>query len=78
MEQQNTHALYQRACMCRYSPHAVTRHEGQAISNLELAVKNNVHLGDIAAEDNEFNQLHQHLRFIEHTHQGTYAVSTGN
>ncbi|MBO1518638.1 tetratricopeptide repeat protein [Oceanisphaera pacifica] len=62
VDQQNAHALYQRACA-----HAGVGHEEQALSDLELAVENNVHLRDVAAEDEEFEPLRQHPRFIELT-----------
>lgn len=71
VDQQNAHALYQRACA-----HAGMGHEEQALSDLELAVKNNVHLGDVAAEDEEFDSLRQHPRFIELTHEHTDASAT--
>ncbi|MGO4998885.1 tetratricopeptide repeat protein [Oceanisphaera sp. W20_SRM_FM3] len=73
VDQQNAHALYQRACA-----HAGMGHEDQALSDLELAVKNNVHLGEVAAEDEEFDQLRQHPRFIELTHEGTDTATTGH
>lgn len=66
VDQENAHALYQRACA-----HAGVGHEEQALSDLELAVKNNVHLKDVAAEDEEFEPLRQHPRFIELTHDST-------
>ena len=66
VDQENAHALYQRACA-----HAGVGHEEQALSDLELAVKNNVHLKDVAAEDEEFEPLRQHPRFIEITNDGT-------
>lgn len=66
VDQENAHALYQRACA-----HAGVGHEEQALSDLELAVKNNVHLKDVAAEDEEFEPLRQHPRFIELTNDGT-------
>ncbi|MGO1247217.1 MAG: tetratricopeptide repeat protein [Oceanisphaera sp.] len=66
VDQQNAHALYQRACA-----HAGVGHEEQALSDLELAVENNVHLRDVAAEDEEFEPLRQHPRFIELTSDGT-------
>lgn len=66
VDQQNAHALYQRACA-----HAGVGHEEQALSDLELAVQNNVHLRDVAAEDEEFEPLRQHPRFIELTNDGT-------
>lgn len=66
VDQQNAHALYQRACA-----HAGVGHEEQALSDLELAVQNNVHLRDVAAEDEEFEPLRQHPRFIELTSDGT-------
>ena len=66
VDQENAHALYQRACA-----HAGVGHEEQALSDLELAVKNNVHLKDVAAEDEEFEPLRQHPRFIELTNGGT-------
>ncbi|OIN04518.1 tetratricopeptide repeat protein [Oceanisphaera psychrotolerans] len=65
VDQQNAHALYQRACA-----HAGVGHEEQALSDLELAVQNNVHLRNVAAEDEEFEPLRQHPRFIELTHDG--------
>lgn len=73
VDQQNAHALYQRACA-----HAGMGHEEQALSDLELAVKNNVHLGEVAAEDEEFDQLRQHPRFIELTHEGTDTSTSGS
>lgn len=66
VDQQNAHALYQRACA-----HAGVGHEEQALSDLELAVHNNVHLRDVAAEDEEFEPLRQHPRFIELTNENT-------
>lgn len=71
VDQQNAHALYQRACA-----HAGMGHEDQALSDLELAVQNNVHLGEVAADDEEFDQLRQHPRFIELTHEGADTPAT--
>ncbi len=62
VDQQNAHALYQRACA-----HAGVGNEDQALSDLELAVQSNVHLRSVAADDEEFDPLRQHPRFIELT-----------
>ncbi|MCC4263039.1 hypothetical protein LL240_01010 [Oceanimonas baumannii] len=62
VDPQNAHALYQRACA-----HAGMGHEEQALSDLELAVVKNVHLRHVAAEDEEFEPLRQHPRFVELT-----------
>ncbi|WP_107852188.1 tetratricopeptide repeat protein [Oceanimonas marisflavi] len=66
VDPQNAHALYQRACA-----NAGMGHEEQALSDLELAVENNVHLRHVAAEDEEFEPLRQHPRFIELTLDAT-------
>ncbi|MCT7655603.1 hypothetical protein MBH78_14855 [Oceanimonas sp. NS1] len=50
-------------------------HEEQALSDLELAVENNVHLRHVAAEDEEFDPLRQHPRFIELTLDATEPAS---
>ncbi|PPL15008.1 hypothetical protein UN63_14015 [Oceanisphaera arctica] len=66
VDQQNAHALYQRACA-----HAGVGNEDQALSDLELAVQSNVHLRSVAADDEEFDPLRQHPRFIELTSDGS-------
>ncbi|PSJ48186.1 hypothetical protein C7H85_01955 [Zobellella endophytica] len=65
VDPQNAHALYQRACA-----HAGVGHEEQALADLELAIQRNVHLRNVAAEDEEFEPLRQHPRFVELTHDG--------